>query len=121
MTEITANLNYTRLSPRKTRLVADTIRGRHVQFALNALGVMRQRPARHLLKLLRSAVANAKHNHSIEAEQLRVKTITVDGGPMIKRWMPRAHGRATPIRERTAHVSLVLVNMPRKEKTTTKK
>ena len=116
-----AKLSSYHQSPRKARLVVDLVRGKRVVRALDNLAVLHQKQAANLTKLLLSAIANAKHNHSYKKEDLVVKSIMVDGGPMIKRWMPKAHGRATPVRERTAHVSLVLVNMPRKEKTTTKK
>ena len=68
------------------------------------------------MKLLNSAIANAKHNHSLDVENLRVQSITVDGGPVLKRWMPKAHGRATPIRERTSHINLVLVDIKKEVK-----
>ena len=68
-------------------------------------------------KLLQSAIANAKHNFKLEPTQLRVKSITVDGGPVLKRWMPKAHGRATPVRERTSHIQLVLESFEKKVKT----
>lgn len=119
--EVTAYLRYIRTSPRRMRLLADLVRGKRVVRALDNLAVLHKKQAENLAKLLLSAIANAKHNHSYKEEDLVVKTITVDGGPMIKRWMPKAHGRATPVRERTAHVSLVLVNMPKKEKATPKK
>lgn len=96
------------MGPRKVRLVADLIRGRTVARAVDILTVTNKRPAKPLLKLLLSAVANAKHNHSLAENNLRVATLTVDGGPMLKRWMPKAHGRATPVRERTSHINIVL-------------
>lgn len=105
---VTAQLRFLRMSPRKVRLVADLIRGRKVVRALDTLSLLNKRPAKPLLKLLNSAVANAKHNYSMTVEGLRVATIMVDGGPVLKRWMPKAHGRATPIRERTSHIKLVL-------------
>ncbi len=106
--EVRAQLNFLRIGPRKVRLVADLIRGRKVARALTTLMILNKKPAKPLLKLLKSAVANAKHNFSIPEETLKVASITVDGGPVLKRWMPKAHGRATPIRERTSHISIVL-------------
>ena len=106
--EITAQLRFLRMSPRKARLVVDLIRGRSVTFSVQALSLLNKKAAQPVLKLLNSAVANAKHNYSLEPEILRVKSITVDGGPVLKRWMPKAHGRATPVRERTSHVKLTL-------------
>ncbi|MFA6485966.1 MAG: 50S ribosomal protein L22 [Candidatus Magasanikbacteria bacterium] len=108
MQEVTAKLRFLRIGPRKVRLVADLIRGRKALQAVNALTLLNKIAARPVLKLLQSALANAKHNFQLDAENLRIKSITVDGGPVLKRWMPKAHGRATPIRERTSHINLVL-------------
>lgn len=105
---VKAKLSYLRMGPRKVRLVADMVRGRSVARAIDILTVTNKRPAKPLLKLLLSAVANAKHNFSMSQDSLKVATLTVDGGPMLKRWMPKAHGRATPVRERTSHINLVL-------------
>lgn len=108
---VTAKLSYLRMGPRKVRLVVDMIRGRKVAKAQEILVLSKKAAARPILKLLNSALANARHNHNLVAENLCVKTIMVDGGPMLKRWMPKAHGRATPVRERTSHISLVLAEM----------
>lgn len=116
MKEVKAKLSYLRQGPRKVRLVVDVIRGRKVTTALHNLSLLNKRAALPILKLLQSAIANAKHNFSLSVENLRVAKITVDGGPVLKRWMPKAHGRATPIRERTSHVQLVLTEVMRKEK-----
>ncbi len=110
--EITAKLSYLKIGPRKVRLVADLIRGRSVLRATAALSLLNKHAALPMLKLLNSAVANAKHNFQIEKEHLKVAKVTVDGGPVLKRWMPKAHGRATPIRERTSHINLTLVEVP---------
>ena len=109
MQEVKAKLSFLRMGPRKVRLVADLMRGRKVSTAIDRLSLMNKKAARYLLKLLKSAVANAKNNFQLEVDNLRVKSITVDGGPVLKRWMPKAHGRATPIRERTSHINLVLI------------
>jgi large subunit ribosomal protein L22 len=109
-TEITAKLRFLRIGPRKVRLITDLIRGRRALKAVETLSLLNKRAARPVLKLLKSAMANAKHNNSLEPENLRVAKITVDGGPVLKRWMPKAHGRATPVRERTSHINLVLIN-----------
>lgn len=106
--EVTAKLSHLRMGPRKVRLVVDMVRGKKVAKALDILSLSTKRAARPVLKLLQSAVANAKHNNSIAVENLKVEKITVDGGPSLKRWMPKAHGRATPVRERTSHINLVL-------------
>lgn len=116
MTQVTAKLKFFRMSPKKLRLVADLIRGKRVERAQASLSVLNKKGARPILKLLNSAVANAKHNHSLESGNLVVKTITVDGGPMLKRFMPKAHGRATPVRERTSHVNLILESLVKVEK-----
>lgn len=107
--EITAKLNYLRMAPRKVRRVADLIRGQPVPVAERTLGFAHTRASAPLLKLLRSAVANARHNfHVANTERLRVRSITVNTGPTLERIQPRAFGRAFPIRKRTSHVSLVL-------------
>lgn len=113
---VTAQLRYLRTSPRKLRLLADFIRGKKVIRATDSLSVLNKKGAKYLLKLVQSAIANAKHNHELAPENLFIKTITVDGGPVLKRFMPKAHGRATPVRERTAHVKLILGILPEKEK-----
>lgn len=112
--EVTAKLNYLRIGPRKVRLLADLIRGKKAERAEEILILSSKRAAKSLLKLLRSALANAKHNHTLEAANLYIAKITVDGGPVLKRWMPKAHGRATPVRERTSLINLVLKSLPEK-------
>ncbi len=107
-TLITAKLKYLRVGPRKVRLVANLIRGRAVLKAADILSLSGKRAARPLLKLLLSAIASAKHDYKLAPDDLRVASLTVDGGPSLKRWMPRAHGRASPIRERTSHINLIL-------------
>lgn len=118
---VNAKLKYLRIGPRKVRLVADAIRGKKAIRAAELLTLMPKRAARPVLKLLQSAIANAKHNFSLVADNLRVEKITVDGGPVLKRSMPRAHGRATPIRERTSHIQLSLTEIPQREIKTDKK
>lgn len=116
MTQVTAKLRFLRMGPRKVRLVADMIRGKKVLRALDILSVLPKRAAHPVLKLLNSAVANAKHNHSLAVEDLKISEIYVDGGPVLKRSMPKAHGRATPIRERTSHINLVLSTFDKRVK-----
>jgi len=106
--EITAKLNYLRIAPRKVRLVADAVRGLTVMDAEYQLSFLTKRVSLPLLKLLRSAAANAKHNFSIRKEDLKIAKIFVDGGPVLKRSMPRAFGRASPIRKRSSHITLIL-------------
>src|ERR1700734_1563666 len=103
----TAKLNFLRIAPRKTRSVADLIRGLPVDQAEAQLLVQRRRPAKALLKLLRSAVANAKNN-KLNADHLFVSEIRVDGGPMLKRSLPRARGSASPIQKKMSHVTITL-------------
>lgn len=106
--EIRAKARFVHMSPRKVRLVADVVRGLVVAEALARLSVMKQQAAPLIVKLLKSAVANADHNFKVSAGDLFVKSLTVDGGPMTKRWTPKAFGSATPIRHRTSHLSLIL-------------
>lgn len=106
--DIVATARTIRMSPRKVRLVADLIRGKDAAWSATTLAFFRRKAARPVLKLLQSAVANAEHNFKLGRDRLYVKKITVDGGPTIKRFMPRAHGRAAPIRKRTSHITIVL-------------
>src|SRR3989338_2457985 len=108
MAEIKAQLNYLRIAPRKVRLVASALKGLSVNEAEAQLLFRPQRSSQPLLKLLRSAVANAKNNQRLNADNLVIQSIRVDNGPMLKRFMPRAMGRATPIQKKTSHVSLIL-------------
>lgn len=103
-----AVLRQLRISPRKVRLLIDLIRGKRVAEAMVQLEVSRKSAALPVRKLLASAVANATHNHEAKPETLRITQAFVDGGPIMYRWMPRAMGRATPIRKRCAHVTIVL-------------
>jgi large subunit ribosomal protein L22 len=109
--EASAKLRYTRLSPQKTRLVVDMVRGKGVQEALNLLKFSPQRPADVVAKLVRSAVANAEQKGVSDVDRLFVKAINVDQGPVLKRFMPRAQGRATKIRKPTSHITVVLDEM----------
>jgi large subunit ribosomal protein L22 len=100
---------YIRLSPTKGRLVADLIRGKSVGEALSILQYSPQHAARLIEKVLRSAVANAEHNHQVRSfEDLRVGAL-IDGGPVLKRIQPRAMGRAFHIRHRTSHITITLM------------
>jgi len=103
-----AQLKSLRVSPRKVRLVIDLIRGLDVERALNELTFSKKAAARPVKKLLESAVANAVHNQSIKREGLTIETVYVDEGRVLKRWMPRAMGRATPLRKRSSHITIVL-------------
>lgn len=106
--QTTARLRSLRMAPRKVRLLVDLIRGKKVQDAINQLSFSTKIAAKDVLKLLKSGIANAKHNHGINEETLVIKTAFVDGGKTLHRSTPRAMGRATPIRKRTSHITLVL-------------
>ena len=108
--EARAVLRSVRISPRKARRVVDTVRGERVATAVSRLQSLPQRAAPVVLKLLRSAVANAEQKEMGDPETLRIERITVDPGPTLKRWVPRAMGRATPIRKRTSIITVVLTN-----------
>jgi len=113
MNTATAKLRYLRIAPRKVRRIADTIRGLSINEAEAQLMLRPQRPAPILLKLLRSAIANAKQK-KLEVSQLEVRSITVDQGPILKRFMPRAMGRATPIQKKTSHITIILAGGEKK-------
>lgn len=106
--EIKAKLNYLRITPRKVRLVADLVRNMDVKQAETQLKFMPKRASAPLLKLLNSAIANAKNNFNLEKDVLYIKKITVDEGPPFKRWRAGSRGRANPIIKRTSHINLVL-------------
>lgn len=106
--EVSAKLRYVHLSARKAKLVLDVVRGRLLADALVQLSMMPQGAARPVAKLLASAAANATNNNKLEAAKLWVKRIEVGQGPRLKRWLPRAMGRATPIQKPTSHVTVVL-------------
>ena len=101
--DVTARLRYVRLSPQKGRLIADQIRGLPVDRAVDVLRFSPRKAARILHKVLESAIANAEHNEGADIDELNVKTVLVDQGPVHKRWKPRARGRGEPDRE--AHES----------------
>lgn len=105
---ITAKLNDYRQSPRKVRLVAGLIKGKRAEQALDILTVTVKRAANPIVTLLKSAMANAKNNFSLQAEDLLVKSLTVDAGAILYRRMPKARGMATPIRKRTSCLTLTL-------------
>jgi len=98
------------MSPRKMRIVANMIRGKDVDTALNILKLLPKKSARVIVKLVESAAANAedKAKGKGDVDALVVKSIQVDNGPIIKRWMPRAMGRANRIQRRTSHITVVL-------------
>ncbi len=103
-----AKLRHLRISARKVRLVADLVRGKNVEEALNILQFTEKRSSVPLAKLIKSAVANADEKPGVDVDKLYIKTLMVDGGPTIKRFRPRAMGRATPILKRSSHISIAL-------------
>jgi large subunit ribosomal protein L22 len=103
-----AKMRFLRIAPRKVRLVADLVRGKHVEEALNILQFAGKSSAKPIAKLVKSAVANADAQGGVNVDKLFISKIWADGGPVIKRFMPRAMGRATPILHRTSHVTVEL-------------
>jgi large subunit ribosomal protein L22 len=116
--EIKASVNYLRIAPRKTRLVVDLVRGMDVDKAKAVLQFAEQKSARPILKLLNSALADAENNYQLNKEVIKnlyIKSITVDEGPKLKRWMPVSRGTAHQIQKKTSHVTLVLDEKPKQE------
>jgi large subunit ribosomal protein L22 len=109
--EAKASAKYVRISPRKARRVVDLIRGTHVLEARRRLQFSPLGASRTVAKVLNSAVANAEQRPGIIEENLVVKRGWVDEGPTLKRYRPRAYGRATQIRKRTSHITLVVENI----------
>ncbi|OIP62000.1 MAG: 50S ribosomal protein L22 [Nitrospirae bacterium CG_4_9_14_3_um_filter_53_35] len=106
--EVKAVARFVRISPRKVRLVVDAIRGHRVEEAIGLLRSIPHRAAPVVEKLLQSAVANAEQKEMKDVDRLRIRYAVVDPGPTIKRFLPRAMGRATPIRKRTSHITIVV-------------
>ncbi len=106
--ETRATTKYIPVSPQKVRLVVDQIRGKGVEEALNILKFIPKRSAGIVAKTVRTAVANAENTQSVDVDRLFVKLAKVDGAGMAKRFMPRAQGRATSIRKRLSHVTIVV-------------
>jgi len=106
--EIRAAARYVRISPQKVRLIMGQVRGKKVEEALHELSFAPQRGARFVKKLIDSAVANAQENAGTDVDSLYIAKIYADEGPTLKRWRPRALGRATRIRKRTSHLTVVL-------------
>jgi large subunit ribosomal protein L22 len=104
-----ASVTSVRISPRKVRMVADAVRGKSVSQAMSILTFTRKKAAFPVQKLLKSAVANAVENNGVDdVDNLLIDQIVVDEGPTLKRYTPRARGRATPIRKRTSHIRIAL-------------
>jgi large subunit ribosomal protein L22 len=107
-----ATAKFVRVSPRKARLVADLVRGKSVQEARAILAFATRDAAVPVRKVLESAAANADNNHGMRSDELVLAHVTVDPGPTIKRFRPRAMGRATPILKRTCHITIGLAEAP---------
>ena len=103
-----AKLKYARISAQKARLVADQIRGLHVERALDTLTFSTKKGAPMIKKVLESAIANAEHNEGADIDELKVASVMVDEGPTMKRIRPRAKGRAARIFKRTSHITLTV-------------
>ncbi|MDH5429841.1 MAG: 50S ribosomal protein L22 [Nitrospirota bacterium] len=108
MAEVKAILRHVRMAPRKARLIVDMVRGRNAAEALALLRYTPRSAARVVEQLLFSAVANAGHKDLGEPETLKISQAFVDGGAVLKRFQPRAQGRASPIKKRTSHITIVV-------------
>ncbi|MBN2144888.1 MAG: 50S ribosomal protein L22 [Candidatus Aureabacteria bacterium] len=113
----TAKLRYFKMSPKKVRLVADLVRGKKLDEAVRILSFLPKKGARAMETLLRSAAANAGNKDGMDTETLFISKVIVNEGPVMKRFIPRAQGRATPILKRFCHIDLMLEDRPRPVKT----
>jgi ribosomal protein L22 len=105
---VRASARYVRIAPRKARLIADQVRGLHIEKARALLQFSPRGAAEDIHKLIDSAASNAENNHDLIGDEMKVSSITVDEGPTLKRFRPRAQGRATPIHKRTSHIAVAL-------------
>jgi ribosomal protein L22 len=105
---VKASARYVRIAPRKARLIADQVRGLHIEKARALLQFSPRSAASDIHKLIDSAAANAENNHDLIGDEMRISSITVDEGPTLRRFRPRAMGRATPINKRTSHIAVAL-------------
>ena len=105
---VRASAKYVRVAPRKARLIADQVRGMHIEQARALLEFSPRSAAQDIHKLINSAAANAENNHDLVGDEMRITSITVDEGPTLRRFRPRALGRATPINKRTSHIAVAL-------------
>ena len=106
--EVKASLNFARIGSQKARLVADMVRGKDVNEAIRSLTFAKQKGAGLIKKLIESAVANAENRKTIDVDNLYVKSIWVDMGPALKRFRPRAQGRAFQVKKKLSHINVVL-------------
>jgi len=111
--ETRATSRFVRLTAQKARLVVELIRGKRVEAAMAILEFTPKRGAKSVLKTLKSAVANAEHTQNVDVDALYVKRAFVDEGPTAKRFLPRAHGRATKVFKRTSHITVVVDARPK--------
>jgi large subunit ribosomal protein L22 len=109
---VTAKARYVRISARKARVVADQVRGMDVENAISLLTFSPRGASVPILKLIRSAAANAENNVDLDADELRIARISVDEGPTMRRFRPRARGRATRIDKRSCHINIALTPIP---------
>ncbi len=112
---VEAKAKYVRIAPRKVRLVADVVRGMGVEEAQKVLHFIVKKPTNPVLKLLNSAIANAEHNFNMKKENLYIAEIRIDGGPIIKRFRPRARGSSSAIQKKTSHISIKLSEINEKK------
>jgi ribosomal protein L22 len=105
---VRATAKYVRVAPRKARLIADQVRGMHIEQARALLAFSPRGAAEDIHKLINSAAANAENNHDLIGDEMKITSITVDEGPTLRRFRPRALGRATPINKRTSHIAVAL-------------
>lgn len=115
--EVSAKLNYIRIAPRKLRLLADLVRGKKAQEAETVLSFLPNKSAGIILKLLKQALANARNNFKIDENNFKILKITIDGGPILKRFRPRARGSAYEIQKKTSHITLILTEVEKGKKT----
>lgn len=106
--ESKASLQYARVGAQKARLVADVVRGKNVNEAVKILTNMNKKSALMIKKIIESAMANADYKKTMDIDKLYVKTITVNQGPVLKRFRPRAQGRAFGVRKKTSHINVIL-------------
>jgi large subunit ribosomal protein L22 len=106
--KVRAQAKFIRQSPYKVRRVLDLVRGLPVEDAIDVLEFTNRRAAPTIQKVVKSAVANAEHNFALDADELHISEAFADEGPTLKRWRPRARGRATRINKRTSHITIVV-------------
>lgn len=106
--QVSATAKYIRISPRKVRLVVDAIRNKRANDAMAMLQFMPQEAAKEVLKVVKSAVANAENNFNLSPEDLYIASVAANEGPTLKRYRPRAHGRVSPILKRSSHITVVV-------------